>query len=64
MDLRIGGEYQKFFWSLSVQNVFDVRYFDYAVSSIDFNTLLPAFGVYSAYPLPGRTVLAKAGMTW
>jgi iron complex outermembrane receptor protein len=64
VDLRIGGEYQKFFWSLSVQNVFDVRYFDYAVSSIDFKTSLPDFGVYSAYPLPGRTVLAKAGMTW
>jgi iron complex outermembrane receptor protein len=64
VDLRIGGEYEKFFWSLAVQNVFDVRYFDYAVSSIDFKTLLPDFGVYSAYPLPGRTVLAKAGVTW
>ena len=25
---------------------------------------LPAVGTYNAYPLPGRTVLAKAGMTW
>jgi iron complex outermembrane receptor protein len=64
VDLRIGGEHQRFFWSLSVQNVFDVRYFDYAVSSIDFKTGLPDFGTYNAYPLPGRTVLAKAGVTW
>jgi iron complex outermembrane receptor protein len=64
VDLRIGGEYEKFFWSLAVQNVFDVRYFDYAVSSVDFSSHLPNFGTYNAYPLPGRTVLAKAGVTW
>jgi len=64
VDLRISGEYEKFFWSLAVQNVFDVRYFDYAVSSIDFISGLPNVGTYSAYPLPGRTVLAKAGVTW
>jgi hypothetical protein len=34
------------------------------VSSINFFTGLPNFGTYSAYPLPGRTVLAKAGVTW
>ena len=63
-DVRIGGQYEKFFWSLSVQNLFDVHYFEYAVSSIDFFTNLPNFGTYNAYPLPGRTFLAKAGMTW
>jgi iron complex outermembrane receptor protein len=58
VDARIGGEYEKFFWSLSVQNVFNSHYFEYAVAS--------AFelGTYNAYPLPGRTVLAKAGVTW
>jgi iron complex outermembrane receptor protein len=58
VDARIGGEYGKFIWSLSVQNVFNVNYFEYAIAS----TFTP--GNYSAYPLPGRTVLAKAGMTW
>jgi len=64
VDVRLGGERDKFFWSLAVQNAFNVHYFDYAVSSIDFITGLPVFGTYSAYPLPGRTFLAKAGMTW
>jgi iron complex outermembrane receptor protein len=58
VDARIGGEYDKFIWSLSVQNVFNVNYFEYAIAS----TFTP--GNYSAYPLPGRTVLAKAGVTW
>jgi iron complex outermembrane receptor protein len=64
VDVRVGGQYEKFFWSFSVQNVFDVQYFEYAVSSVDFVTNLPVFGTYSAYPLPGRTFLMKAGMTW
>ena len=58
VDMRIGGEYEKFFWSLAVQNVFNVNYFEYAVASTF------TLGNYSAYPLPGRTVLAKAGVTW
>jgi iron complex outermembrane receptor protein len=58
VDARIGGEYDKFIWSLSVQNVFNVNYFEYAIAS----TFTP--GNYSAYPLPGRTVLAKVGVTW
>ena len=61
-DVRIGGEYERFFWSFSVQNLFDVHYFEYAISSIDFLTNLPVVGTYNAYPLPGRTFLAKAGM--
>jgi iron complex outermembrane recepter protein len=58
VDARIGGEYEKFFWSLSVQNVFNVNYFEYAIASTF------TLGNYNAYPLPGRTVLAKAGVTW
>jgi iron complex outermembrane receptor protein len=64
VDARIGGQYEKVFWSVSVQNIFDARYYEYAVSSLDFVTNLPNVGTYSAYPLPGRTFLAKAGMTW
>ena len=58
VDARIGGEYKTFFWSFSVQNVFDVKYFEYAVASAF------VIGRYNAYPLPGRTFLAKAGVTW
>jgi iron complex outermembrane recepter protein len=64
VDLRIGGTIEKFFWAFSVQNLFDVRYFEYAVSSIDFLTNLPTVGRYSAYPLPGRTFMVKAGVTF
>jgi iron complex outermembrane receptor protein len=58
VDLRIGGEIDKFFWSFSVQNVFNTLYFEYAVASTF------AVGTYSAYPLPGRTFLVRAGMTF
>ena len=58
VDIRLGGEYKNFFWSASVQNLFNVLYFDYAVASS------ATFGRYNAYPLPGRTFLVKAGATF
>jgi iron complex outermembrane receptor protein len=64
VDIRIGGTIEKFFWAFSVQNLFDVRYFDYAISRLDFITGLPAVGFYSAYPLPGRTFMVKMGVTF
>jgi iron complex outermembrane receptor protein len=62
VDVRIGGTIEKLFWSFSVQNLFDVRYFEYAISRIDFITGLPAVGFYNAYPLPQRTFMVKAGV--
>jgi iron complex outermembrane receptor protein len=56
VDVRIGGEVDAFFWALSVQNLFDVKYFEYAIASTF------TLGTYNAYPLPGRTFLAKAGL--
>ena len=58
IDLKLGGEYQRFFWSLSVNNVFNALYYDYAIAS--------AFteGRFSAYPLPGRSYMVKAGATF
>ena len=50
------------FWSFSVQNVFDVQYFEYAISRSTFVTSCRWSARYNAYPLPGRTFLAKAGM--
>ena len=57
-DIRLGGEVKNFFWSVSVQNLFNVDYFNYAVASS------ATFGRYNAYPLPGRTYMAKAGATF
>src|SRR5665213_3427380 len=58
VDFKLSGEYQHFFWSLSVNNVFNALYYDYAVAS--------AFteGRFNAYPLPGRTYMVKAGATF
>jgi iron complex outermembrane receptor protein len=39
-----------------VQNLFDVKYFDYAVASAT------TFGTYNAYPQPGRTYVARFGL--
>jgi len=58
VDVRLGGEWENLFWSVSVQNLFDKEYFDYAVASSS------TFGRYNAYPLPGRTFLVKAGATF
>jgi iron complex outermembrane receptor protein len=58
VDVRLGGELKNFFWSLSVQNLFNVLYFDNAVASS------ATFGRYNAYPLAGRTFMAKAGATF
>jgi iron complex outermembrane receptor protein len=57
-DVRLGGEYKNLFWSVSVQNLFNVLYFDYAVASS------ATLGRYNAYPLPGRTYMVKAGATF
>jgi iron complex outermembrane recepter protein len=58
VDFRLSGEYDRFFWSLSVNNVFNVLYYDYAIAS--------AFTPdrFNAYPLPGRSFLVKAGATF
>ena len=58
VDLKLSGAYQHFFWSLSVNNLFDAQYYDYAIAS----SFTP--GRFAAYPLPGRTYLVKAGATF
>jgi iron complex outermembrane receptor protein len=56
VDLRLGGEMQNFFWSVSAQNLLDKNYYDYGV----------VFGpqLYNVYPTAGRTFLARVGVTW
>jgi iron complex outermembrane receptor protein len=63
-DVRLGGEIEKFFWSASVQNLFNAQYFDYAVASPYPFGFASAIGTYNAYPQPGRTFLLRAGMTF
>ncbi len=58
VDLKLSGEYDRFFWSASVNNVFNALYYDYAVAS----TFTP--GRFAAYPLPGRTYMVRAGVTF
>lgn len=57
-DLKLSGQYQHLFWSLSVNNLLNALYYDYAIAS-SFTA-----GRFSAYPLPGRTYLVKAGATF
>jgi len=59
VDLRLGGEIDRFFWSVSVQNLFDRKYFDYGLDGS-----FPGNQFVSVYPLPGRTFLLRAGMTF
>ena len=58
IDLKLSGAYEHFFWSLSVNNALNALYYDYAIAS----SFTP--GRFSAYPLPGRTFMVKAGATF
>lgn len=58
VDFKLSGEVDRFFWSASVLNAFDVKYYDYAIAS----AYTP--GAYAIYPLPGRTYMLRAGMTF
>ena len=64
VDVRIGGEIEKFFWSFAVQNLFDVDYFDYAIASPFPFGFRSQLGTYNAYPQPGRSYMLRAGVTW
>src|SRR5467141_1300558 len=58
VDFKLSGEYNRFFWSLSVNNVFNALYYDYAIAS----QVTP--DRFNAYPLPGRTYMVKARATF
>ena len=58
IDLKLSGRYERYAWSLSVNNVLNALYYDYAIASTFTD------GRFSAYPLPGRTYLLKAGATF
>jgi iron complex outermembrane receptor protein len=58
IDFKLSGEVGHFFWSVAVNNVLNALYYDYAVASAFTD------GRFSAYPLPGRTYMVKAGATF
>lgn len=70
VDVKIGGQYDRFFWSAAVRNVFNVEYYDYAIASGGFPATIfgpatpPTVGSFNAFPLAGRTFLVQAGATF
>jgi iron complex outermembrane receptor protein len=55
VDMRIGGEVKNAFWSVAVENIFNAQFYDYGIASTF------TLGRYNAYPLPGRTFMARLG---
>ena len=58
IDVRLGGEYDRFFWSASVQNLLNVSYYDYGIASVGTP------GYFVAYPAAGRTFAVRGGATF
>jgi iron complex outermembrane receptor protein len=58
IDVRLGGEYERFFWSVSVQNLLNVGYYDYGIASVTTP------GYFVAYPAAGRTFAVRGGATF
>lgn len=58
VDVKLGGKYRNFFWSIAALNLFDKQYYDYAIAS----ATTP--GYFNAYPQAGRTFMLTAGATF
>jgi iron complex outermembrane receptor protein len=58
VDLGLSGTYRSVKWSARVNNLLDEDYYSYAVASAT------TFGVFNAYPLPGRTFRLQLGLTF
>jgi len=54
-NLSIGSAFNQFFSSLSINNIFDETYYNYAVASSSTK------GTYNVYPLPGREIIFTIG---
>jgi iron complex outermembrane recepter protein len=64
VDVRLGGEIEKIFWSFAIQNLLNVSYFDYAIASPYPYGPGSQLNTYNAYPLQGRSYMLKVGMTY
>ena len=58
VDVKLAGQYDRFFWSASVLNLLDKHYYDYAIASGGIAGgpffppgLPPTIGLFSAFPL-------------
>jgi iron complex outermembrane receptor protein len=70
-DVKLSGRYDRFFWSAAALNVFDKHYYDYAIASGGIAAgvfaptgVPPTIGLFSTFPLAGRTFLLQAGATF
>ena len=55
LSIKIGGEVGHLFWSATMNNLLDQKYFNYGVASTT------TAGRYNTYPQPGRTFFLRAG---
>ena len=53
--MRIISKFDKFFFTLSINNIFNENYHNYAVASSS------TLGAYNAYPEPGREIILSLG---
>ena len=58
VDAKLHGEWQQIGWSLSGSNLLNARYYDLGWASTY------TAGTASVYPMPGRSFLAKVGVTF
>ena len=54
-NMSIASKFGKFFSTLSINNIFDDKYHNYAVASSS------TLGAYNAYPEPGREIILSLG---
>ena len=55
VNMSITSKFDKFFFTLSINNIFDEKYHNYAVASSS------TLGTYNAYPEPGREIILSLG---
>ena len=56
VNMSITSKYGKFFSTLSINNIFDEKYHNYAVASSS------TLGTYNAYPETGREIILSLGI--
>ena len=55
LDFATNIDFDKFYTSVSINNIFDETYYNYAVASSS------TLGTYNTYPMPGRTFMLTIG---
>ena len=55
-NLSLNSKFGKYFGNISINNIFNEKYHNYAVASSS------TVGTYNAYPEPGREIILSLGM--